>query len=269
MTHLEKTSSFFDREAPYWRDLYDEDDVYAVIQRERRSWALQKVDELGLSPGTVVLDAGVGGGGLATALAADGLRVIGIDTSPGMLALTRQAARERRVAGRVVVLPADATDLPFPDESFPLVIALGLVPWVDDAGRLVRELARVTASGGHLILTADNRSRLTHALDPLFNPRLARLRRAVGRLLGRDRSTRVRTTYHTVSGFRQLLSQAGLEILEARSLGFGPFTFAGLAVLPRRVACRAHQVLQRSADRGLPVLRSTGCQHLVLATRPG
>ena len=118
--------------------------------------------------------------------------MIGIDTSPGMLALTRQAARERRVADRVVVLPADATDLPFPDESFVLVIALGLVPWVDDAGRLVRELARVTASGGHLILTADNRSRLTHALDPLFNPHLARLRRAVGRLLGRDRSTRVR-----------------------------------------------------------------------------
>ncbi|HET6625225.1 MAG TPA: methyltransferase domain-containing protein [Nocardioidaceae bacterium] len=268
MAHLERFSDFFDQQASFWRDLYLEEDVYASIHRERRGWALQKVSELALADDSVVLDAGMGAGGLATTVAEAGLRVVGVDASAGMLSLARKTVRDCDLDDRIVTVHADAEDLPFPDEAFPLVMALGLVPWVDDAGRLVKELARVTAAGGHVILNADNLTRLTHALDPLLNPRLARLRRAVAGALGRGRPHGVRVTLHTRSGFERLLADAGLEILEVRPLGFGPFTVAGTHLLPHSLARGLNRLLQRLADHGIPMVRSTGCQHLVLARRP-
>jgi hypothetical protein len=48
-------------------------------------------------------------------------------------------------------------------------------------------------------------------------------------------------------------------------LGFGPFTFMGRHVCPESVGVPLHLRLQRRADRGWPVLRSTGSQQLVLA----
>jgi ubiquinone/menaquinone biosynthesis C-methylase UbiE len=268
VAHLQKMSSYFDREAPFWRDLYAQEDVYAEIHRERRVWALRKVSELALPPDTVVLDAGMGAGGLAATVAADGLRVVGVDASAGMLNLARDAARQLDLDRRIVSIHADAADLPFPDGAFPLVIALGLVPWVDDPRRLVDELARVTAAGGHLIINADNVSRLTHALDPKFNPRLARLRRTAARAIARGRSDGTRAHGHSIRGFERMLTGAGLEIVEGRPLGFGPFTLAGSRVLPDRVARGVNRVLQWLADHRFPLVRSTACQHLVLARRP-
>ncbi|MGH3414128.1 MAG: class I SAM-dependent methyltransferase [Marmoricola sp.] len=263
------TSAYFDRQAGFWRDLYDDHrDVYALIHGRRREWALHVVDGLGLAAGTPVLDVGAGAGGAATALAQRGLEVTVVDASSEMLALTGQTADRCGVGDQVTRVHADAADLPFPAVGFPLVLALGLVPWVDDAGAVVRELARVTAPGGRVVLSGDNGDRLTHALDPLRNRRLARLRRAVASAVGRAPWAGVRSTTHSAAEMRGLLADAGLVVDEASTLGFGPFTFLGHAVLPHRLGLRVNAFLQRLADRGLPRLRSAGCQHLVVARRP-
>ncbi|MCE5271565.1 class I SAM-dependent methyltransferase [bacterium] len=66
-------------------------------------------EELRVSPGMHLLDAPCGGGRHAAVFAARGYRVTGVDHSPGMLALARQALAP--YAGRCEVVQADLRDI--------------------------------------------------------------------------------------------------------------------------------------------------------------
>lgn len=269
MIHFDSVVSRFDEQASRWRDLYDDqEDVFSVIHRARRDWAVQAVTALGLPPGTMVLDAGAGAGGLAATFAESGLRVVGVDASARMLDVTNQTASAKGVRERVATVRADASALPFGDGSFPAVVALGLLPWVSDPRAVLNELARVTRSGGQVVVNADNAVRLAHVMDPRENPSLARLRIAVAALLGRSRTPGVLPQGQTAGELCQLVAESGLDLVSIRPLGFGPFTFNRKHTLPHRPGRALNHALQWLADRRLLRLASLGNMHLVLARRP-
>jgi SAM-dependent methyltransferase len=108
--------------------------------------------------GAEVLEAGCGPGWLwaeaADALPA-GMRLTLTDLSPGMV-----AEAEQRVGGlgryaAVTARPADAQALPFPDDSFDVVVANHMLYHVPEPALAVAELARVLRPGG-VALTATN-----------------------------------------------------------------------------------------------------------------
>jgi 2-polyprenyl-3-methyl-5-hydroxy-6-metoxy-1,4-benzoquinol methylase len=98
-----------------------------------------------------VLDAGTGAGRYAVRLAEMGKRVVGIDTSPQMLAQARAKANELRLA--IDFRQASVLAVPQADESFDLVICAFTLAHVKDLAGAVRELVRVLRCGGHLIIT--------------------------------------------------------------------------------------------------------------------
>jgi SAM-dependent methyltransferase len=102
--------------------------------------------ELVPEPAGRTLDVGCGEGRLARDLAALGHDVAGVDASPTLLAAAREAAPDMELH------LADAAELPFPDESFELVIAFMSLQDVDDLRGALREAARVLAPGGRLCL---------------------------------------------------------------------------------------------------------------------
>ena len=64
------------------------------------------------------------------------------------------------------------------------------------------------------------------------------------------------------------LRRAGLELVERRTIGFGPFTFWRRQLLPTGPAvCVCIGRLQRLADRGVPLIRIAGWHYLVAARR--
>ncbi|GAA4413727.1 class I SAM-dependent methyltransferase [Actinokineospora soli] len=79
-----------------------------------------------------------------------GVRLTGVDFSPGMLA---QATERARALGREVTLrEADAQALPFPDAAFDTVVCtLGLCG-IPDERRAIAEMHRVLRPGGTLLL---------------------------------------------------------------------------------------------------------------------
>ena len=268
----ETVSSYFDDHVNFWDDVYRSDDVFSLIHQQRRERALTLVDSLGLSAGSRVLEVGCGTGRFAVALASRGLHVDAIDASPGMVSATRERARQERLDAVLRCRQADVQRLDFDQEQFQLVVALGVVPWVPDPSGAVREMARVLAPGGHLLLSADNRQRLTYLLDPRLHPLLEPARAALrARLAAAGRrpadESIARPALHSRADLDRLLAESGLIKTVGLTLGFGPFTMLARQVLPASVTIRINQALQRSADAGTPVVRTLGTQHLVLARK--
>jgi demethylmenaquinone methyltransferase / 2-methoxy-6-polyprenyl-1,4-benzoquinol methylase len=110
------------------------------LDRRWRRLAAQAV----VRPGGRVLDACCGTGDLALAARAAGGSVVGVDFSEAML------ERARRKAPDVEWVQADATSLPFEAGEFDAVtVGFGIRNLADlEAG--LRELARVTRTGGRL-----------------------------------------------------------------------------------------------------------------------
>ncbi|HEX9415235.1 MAG TPA: class I SAM-dependent methyltransferase [Gaiellaceae bacterium] len=106
--------------------------------------------ELVPPPGRATLDVGCGEGRVGAELGRRGHRVVGVDSSPQMVAFASEH-HEAHVA--------DAAALPFEDGSFDLAIAYMSLMNFDDPEGAAREIARVLEPGGRLCAA------LIHPLD--------------------------------------------------------------------------------------------------------
>jgi ubiquinone/menaquinone biosynthesis C-methylase UbiE len=104
-----------------------------------------------ITASTDILDVGCGTGNYAAALvAATGCRVSGIDPSREMLARAREAAPwQSLVQGR-------AESLPFPDNSFDLVMTTDVIHHIRDRHAHFREAMRVLRPGGRIVAVTDS-----------------------------------------------------------------------------------------------------------------
>jgi ubiquinone/menaquinone biosynthesis C-methylase UbiE len=99
---------------------------YDAIARIYDPWSVSVTEdvsfyvELAVDSGGPVVELGVGTGRIAVPTAAAGVRVIGIDSSPGMLAVCREHAELAGVAGLLDLRLGDFRDPPV-DEQVPLV----------------------------------------------------------------------------------------------------------------------------------------------------
>ncbi|HEY8737043.1 MAG TPA: methyltransferase domain-containing protein [Candidatus Dormibacteraeota bacterium] len=267
--HQQQVDAHFDAKSRYWKDLYEEDTLFGVIHQQRKQLALQWLDECRLPKGSRVLDVGCGAGVLAVELARRGHVVDGIDASHAMIEQASQVLGDAGVAHNVHVQVGDAHDLPFATASYDFVVSLGVLPYVHTPTRALSEMARVVKPDGYVLLSSDNAFRLNHLLDPRYNPVFLPLRQAVKHVLMRMgyRPRGVPSRRLSFRHLRRLMSQAGLSVVNYQTLGFGPFSLLGRRLLPDRVGLKLHRSLQKAADRGAPILRSTGTQQLVLARR--
>jgi ubiquinone/menaquinone biosynthesis C-methylase UbiE len=264
-----QTDAYFTAQSHYWKDLYQEISLYGTIHQERRAIALGWVTELALPHASHILEVGCGAGLLAVELARRGYIVAAIDSSEGMVELARAHATEAGVHERLTVSVGDAHTLPFATASYDLVIALGVVPWLHSPAAALTEMARVVKPDGFVLFNSDNRFRLNHVIDPWFTPVLAPVKQVAKRIalkLGyAERGAP--NHYYSYATLERLLAHVGLTITRCMTLGFGPFSLFGRQLLPETVSVRVHRRLQDLADRGTPVLRSTGAQHIILASR--
>ena len=119
---------------------------------------LDLLERNGITGGSRVLEVGCGLGGFSQRLEqrfaeGDG-PVVGVDFSVSALRAARHHAVEHRSLVRFVA--ADAKRLPFPDESFDLVVCAETLEHTFAVGGCVRELHRVSARGGFVVVTIPN-----------------------------------------------------------------------------------------------------------------
>jgi SAM-dependent methyltransferase len=119
-------------------DWYDTEFLGAVHDPGREA----AVRLLGPGPGAL-LDLGCGTGAQTVAFRDQGWTVTGVDASEDML----RRARNRDLE----VIQADASELPFEDETFDAVVSLWTHTDVDDFAELVAEAARVLRTGAPFV----------------------------------------------------------------------------------------------------------------------
>lgn len=263
---------YFQKEAGFWKEIYARGDVYSAIHQQRHERVLQWIDQLGLETGPQVLEIGCGAGFLSMALAERKFNVHAIDSVDAMVEQTRQHVKEAGMSEQISVDVGDISALAFQDGSFDLVLAIGVIPWIERPDVAIREMARVLKPGGCVILTADNRARLNIWLDPVKNPLLQPLKRLAKSLLHNTGIRRysvgdVGSHFHSSHFIDKEIVSSRLMKVKSVTLGFGPFTLFNRSILSDVSGLKLHNRLQRLAERGVPIFRSTGAQYIVLAQK--
>ena len=113
-----------------------------------------------------VLEVGCGAGVDLARFAKGGAEVVGVDLAASAIDLARANFEQQHLTGEFHV--ADGESLPFPDNSFDLVYAHGVVQYTADPARLVEECRRVLKPGGEAIFQVYNRISWLNALSKLM-----------------------------------------------------------------------------------------------------
>ncbi|MHB9112333.1 MAG: class I SAM-dependent methyltransferase [Thermoleophilia bacterium] len=182
-----------------------------------------------VQPGEKALDIGCGTGAFTLELARRGAKTTGVDQSESMVSLARSLAAQDGL--QVDFTVADAESLPFPDDVFELVIAVTVLCFAADPGRLLRESLRVLKPGGRLVIGELN------SLSPW-----AWWRRARRRFL---KSSFTGARFFSLKELGVLLRENGFQIGELRTLLYFP-------PVNRLFLMRRHQFFERKGRRFFP-----------------
>ena len=172
-----------------------------------------------------VLEVGVGTG-LSLPNYGSHLTITGIDLSPEMLAKAGAKVERHDLDNVAGLHEMDAGALAFPDESFDTVVAMYVMTVVPEPERVMRELERVCATGGEVILV--NHFSEDEGVRGFVERRLAPFADLIG--------------WRPVFDLDQVLVCEDLRLAERRSLRpFGLFTMlrfvkeTGFGLLPQKV----------------------------------
>jgi SAM-dependent methyltransferase len=122
-----------------------------------------RFDELRLRAGDAVLDVGSGFGRHVYECARRGARVVALDHAADEVIETRNTLAAMVTAGEITpdrligVLRGDARSLPFPDDTFDVVITSEVLEHIQDDVAAIAEMVRVLKAGGRFAATVPAR----------------------------------------------------------------------------------------------------------------
>lgn len=103
-----------------------------------------------ISQGTKLLDVGCGTGCFTRYLAAgaENLKITGIDTDAVFIQQAQKAAQDKGMTDSLEFIVGDACMLPFPENSFDIVVSHTFFTSVEEPKKALAEMMRVTRPGG-------------------------------------------------------------------------------------------------------------------------
>ena len=183
-------------------------------------------EAVGSTPGPA-LDVATGTCDLALELSRAGSvsSVVGLDRTPEMLSVGRRKALERGTSS-VSLVAGDAHDLPFSDNRFVCAtVGFGVRNYAD-LDRAMREMVRVVAPGGRVVVLEIVKGRGRLGWGKLFPLLFGYVTPWLGMVLARDREAytylpeSVRA-FHSAAELALVMERSGLRGVKTRSAGPG------------------------------------------------
>ncbi len=177
----------------------DRDYEQQTFQAEDRHWwyrgrrtVLERVlDEVSAPPAGLgalrILDAGCGSGRNMVELSRRGT-VTGVELSP-------PSVERARARGCGEVVEGSVLEMPFADDSFDLAVSLDVIEHLEDDLGALRELRRVVAPGGTLLITVPAYSWLWSGHDEINHHQRRYTRRSLQRVAEEAGWSQTRTSY--------------------------------------------------------------------------
>ena len=219
---------------------------------------LRVAELLGEFRGAPVLDVGCGPGMMADQLLARDCSYFAVDLAPEMIHECRARSGHSDQAHFDI---AEVKHLPFSDHSFQVVLALGVLEYVDDLDAAIHEISRVLVPGGAVILSMQNAlsiyrlwQRYGYHNDRLLKPlRLMAHRTGPGPLL------------ETAASFRHMRAVLVHNHLEIEDVVFYDFNL-WVEPLDRFFPKLSIATSRRLERLGRSPLRSLGADFIIKAT---
>jgi SAM-dependent methyltransferase len=164
------------------------------------------VERAHLRAGDRIVDVGCGSGEAVREAAArlqEG-RVTGVDPTPAMIRIARELSASHPGQERIQFLEGSAEDIPLPDASVTVVMAINSLHHWQDAAAGLAEATRVLVPGGRLLIADEEpaRGRWGHGSGPLTDPAV------VVRTVERAGFVELETSRHAEGGVRMNLLSA-------------------------------------------------------------
>jgi len=187
--------------------------LLAVCRREDTWYWIRKYKK----PPARVLEAGCGLGQWVRLLTDSGYEAHGLDFSSHAI----QAGL--KVWPNLRLIRANLLDIPYADNSFDMVISLGVIEHdVEGPQGILKEMRRVLADEGVLICSVPCINYLRRFGTPLLLDRV-RCNPTIRRLTGRQPETAFFEYMWTPQEYRRILEDAGFEVLRLVSINLHPF----------------------------------------------
>lgn len=243
----------------YWDEIYTRDDFYGDIYKQRMNTVLSWVESSKLSEKSIVLDAGCGTGRFARDAANNGLNVVGLDYSHGMLQRAKGLGNGAD-APIITFLQGNIEALPLKNSSFDQVVCLGVVAYLPSEEKSLDEMARVLKPDGVLAISIVNKARLVYRMDlprliftiikkmwnSLFSPWVR----------SADNHNSLPFTTYLIPQFRKSLERSGFTVIAYTTVPWKLPTFFGKEVLPRKFAAKITLFIGRFSN--IPIIGSFG-----------
>lgn len=266
-SHEESINSFFDQELQWWTEVYRDDLPKGFFSFEMRRRLTQVVEILGSQIQRMdhpnVLECGCGPGDILARLAPLNCKLTGLDLNPRFLGL----ASERVPTATLV--EGSLEQLPFPDESFEIVYAVGVFLYLKDGEKAAKEIARVTRPGGFVLISNPNYLMLHLLLDPYYVFRL--LKRILGvserSPAGGFDDSKMRR--YTISQFRALFQAHDLHEIRSFVTSFGPGKFWRREILPLPASIRISNVMRTVSEKKMGAFLKPLGNHIIMTFKKG
>jgi len=168
-----------------------------------------------VNPSSNVLEMGCGTGIVTVEIAPNVREMTGIDISPKMIARAQEKARRQNLKN-VTFKVLDASELPFPDHAFDVILLPNLLHLVPQPEKVIKESRRLLKPGGTLVTVTD----CLGAPAPLK----IQIQLLYGRLLklfGKMKNLH----FYKPSDLKQLLSDNGFEIMKEGRMHQEPINY--------------------------------------------
>jgi len=215
----EAVKFFFDNLAgSYHKDRYGgKNDLCSFEMISRKEAVLEFLDRSGMRGGKL-LDAGCGSAVMINEFLARGFEVWGIDISNEMV----EEARKTAVSQKAHFAVDDIENLDFPDASFDVFAAIGVLDYLTTDEKALAEIKRVLKPGGVAILSVSNKFSPVYFLRKNFLPFM---RLVFGRNKGKVYLANFSTREHDPWQFDGQLDKFGFNKLASKFVGSSMIPF--------------------------------------------
>lgn len=163
-------SEHFSKRSHYWEEIYTKRKsppnfmIYELDSRMEK--VLSALDRFSKGKTLSILDVGCGTGHYIQEMLIRNHQVVGSDIAFGMLMKAKQKLNNFK--NNSSLIHANIENLPFDDEAFDAIVCIGVIEYLPDPRKALKELNRLVKNEGVVIVSAPNLYSLKFILDPYY-----------------------------------------------------------------------------------------------------